>query len=84
MMDKKKYWVLLPAVLLIIAAAMYVFRDALIMILVPQIPLSKAIQSAAVSLEERYQSSPLPILLRGYDESGLNTIEADLTENGAP
>lgn len=84
MMEKKKIWVLIPAAVLILAAAVWAFWDALVMYVAPQIPLSRAIQSAVVSLEARFQASPLPILLRGYDESGRNTVEAELTDNGVP
>lgn len=83
-MKKKQYWILLPAVVLILAAAAMVFRDTLLMCLLPQIPLGKAIEGAAVRLETEIQESPLPILLRGYEEDGLNTLEARLSNDGAP
>lgn len=82
-MEKKKYWVLLPAVLLILATGIWAFRDAFLMRFLPQIPVGRAIQSAVVALNERYQESPVPILLRGYNENGLHTLHAELSEDGA-
>lgn len=83
-MEKKKYWVLLPAVVLILVTGAWVFWDTLVMYAAPQIPLSRTIQRAAVSLEARYRESPLPVLLRGYDEEGRNTLEVELSDKGSP
>lgn len=83
-MEKKQYWVLLPAVILILAAAVWAFQDTLVMYIAPQIPLSRALESTVVRLDEQIRESPLPIVLRGYDEDGRMGIHAELSDNDVP
>ena len=68
---KKKKWLLLliPAVLLL-AAVLY---------LSPRMTLSNAADNALSKLEQRLAESPVPILAKGYDESGRNTTSLALT-----
>lgn len=81
--NKGILWPLLAAVgaLLIALAAFY--WDALVMVAAPQIPLRQALGTAMTALEERYQESPVPILLRGYDHNGLNAAQVELSADGA-
>lgn len=82
-MKKKQFWVLLPALLLILTAAIAVFQDTLVMYFFPQIPIGEALERTLAGLEEHIQDSPLPILLRGYEENGCNTIYAELSTEGS-
>ena len=72
---KKKKWLLLliPAVLLL-AAALFWF-----LYLSPRMTLSNAADDALSKLEQRLAESPVPILAKGYDESGRNTTSLALT-----
>lgn len=80
-MEKKQVkWWLLAAALVILVASAAVYWDALVMAVAPQIPLRRALSAAITSLEERYQDSPIPILLRGYDSDGLNAARVELTD----
>lgn len=78
MKQKHLIWQLLAAVLLILAVSVAVCWDALVMYAAPQVPLRRALERAITSLENRYQESPLPILVEGYDSDGLNTARMEL------
>lgn len=80
---KKRWWLLMAAVV-ILTVSIVICWDALVMLALPQIPLGKALDSALATLEERYQESPLPILLRGYDERGQQTLQVNLSDDGVP
>lgn len=79
---KKRWWILIAAVILAVLVSVY--WDALVMYALPQIPLRKAVNCAIADLDERYRESPVPLILRGYDEGGLQTVQADLYDSGAP
>lgn len=83
-MKKRQLWVLLSAIILILVTSVWIFRDVLVMYIAPQIPLSRALESAMVSLDERIKESPLPILLQGYDSNGKNTVYAELSDGEFP
>jgi len=72
---KKKKWLLLliPAVLLLAAALVW------FLYLSPRMTLSNAADDALSMLEQRLGESPVPILAKGYDESGRNTTSLALT-----
>lgn len=72
---KKKKWLLLliPAVLLLAAALVW------FLYLSPRMTLSNAADDALSKLEQRLAESPVPILAKGYDESGRNTTSLALT-----
>ena len=72
---KKKKWLLLliPAVLLLAAALVW------FLYLSPRMTLSNAADDALSKLERRLAESPVPILAKGYDESGRNTTSLALT-----
>ena len=72
---KGKKWLLalIPAILLL-AAALFWF-----LYLSPRMALSRAVSDALSQLEQRLTESPVPILVKGYDESGKNTTSLELT-----
>lgn len=81
---RKTIWVILAAVIAIWIAFVAVYWDVLVMYIAPQIPLGTALETACSDLEARYQESPIPIFLRGYDETGRNTVSLELrTKTGA-
>ena len=71
---KKKKWLLLliPAVLLLAAALVW------FLYLSPRMALSNAADDALSKLEQRLAESPVPILAKGYDESGRNSTSLEL------
>lgn len=72
---KKKKWLLLiiPAVLILAAALVW------FLYLSPRMALSNAADDALSKLEQRLKESPVPILAKGYDESGRNSTSLELT-----
>ena len=71
---KKKKWLLLiiPAVLILAAALVW------FLYLSPRMALSNAADDALSKLEQRLKESPVPILAKGYDESGRNSTSLEL------
>ena len=73
-MKKKKWLLLLIPAVLILAAALFWF-----LYLSPRMALSNAADDALSTLEQRLAESPVPILTKGYDESGRNITSLELT-----
>lgn len=73
-MKKKKWLLLLIPAVLILAAALVWF-----LYLSPRMALSNAADDALSKLEQRLAESPVPILAKGYDESGRNSTSLELT-----
>lgn len=69
---------LTAAVILTSAVSVWAYWDAILMYAAPQIPINEAFWQVCSALEARYQESPLPILLKGYDEGGLQTAQVEL------
>lgn len=80
---KQTVWWLLAAAFVTLIASVAVYWEAVVMLVAPQIPLRQAMETAIIALEERYQESPVPILLQGYDPDGLNTAQVELAEEGS-
>lgn len=78
MKRKQLIWQLIAAVFLILSVSAAVYWDVIMMYAAPQVALRRALESAVTSLEERYQESPLPILVKGYDADGLNIARVEL------
>ena len=72
-MKKKKWLLLLIPAVLILAAALVWF-----LYLSPRMALSNAADDALSKLEQRLAESPVPILAKGYDESGRNSTSLEL------
>lgn len=76
----KRRWLLVPLMIVVIVAALIVWRwEDVDMQIAPKAVLSDALTEVYGKLQERSQGSPVWILLSGYDESGRNTLELDLT-----
>ena len=73
-MKKKKWLLLLIPAVLILAAALFWFLH-----LSPRMALSNAANDVLSMLGQRLAESPVPILARGYDESGRNITSLELT-----
>lgn len=75
---KRKWWFLLIAAVLFFALALGIFRDAIVIRVAPKVILSKALTETVSSLRLRTEGSPLPVLSRGLDPEGKNSISMDL------
>lgn len=83
--NKKALWSILAAVIAVWITAVAVYWDTIVMYAAPQIPIGEAFQRVCDDLEARYRESPLPIILKGYEETGLQTAQVALhSANGAP
>lgn len=83
-MKKSTLWGILAAVIAVWVVSAAVYWDVLVMYLAPQIAIESAFQTVCDDLEARYQESPLPIFLQGYDENGLQTVRLELlTSDGS-
>ncbi|MDO5399854.1 MAG: hypothetical protein Q4F17_02595 [Eubacteriales bacterium] len=82
-MKFKRFAMVLGAVLVILGASVYFYWDALVMYAAPQVPLKAALGTVFDALEQRYQDSPVPVLFRGYQADGLNSVQVELSQDGA-
>lgn len=79
-MFKKRILPILAVLAVILVASAAIYWDAIVMYIAPQIPLKEALDAVFTGLHQRWQESPVPILLRGYDADGLNTSQLELTD----
>lgn len=77
-MKKKTLWGILAAVTALWLVSVAVYWDTILMYVAPQVPIQAAFGQVCDNLEARYQESPVPILLGGYDESGFQTASLEL------
>lgn len=83
-MKKKSFWMLLAALIAVWAVGIWAYWDTIVMYIAPQVPIQAAFGEVCDSIESWYQESPIPIVLRGYDEGGRQTARMDLrTPDGA-
>lgn len=75
---KKALWVMLAAVVAIWLAFVWFYRDVLVMYIAPQAALGDAIRNTCTELEAYYQETPFPILLKGYDSEGKQSVHMEL------
>lgn len=77
-MKKRALWGILAAVTAVWIVSVAVYWDTILMYAAPQIPIQAAFGQVCDDLEARYQESPIPILLGGYDENGLQAVSLEL------
>lgn len=75
---KKMLWLVLAAATAIWVVFLWAFWDVLIMYIAPQAVLGDALLNTCTELEEYYEETPLPILLRGYNPEGQQTLHLEL------
>lgn len=75
---KKKWWVPLITVVLVLALAAGLFWDAILIRISPKAVLSAALAKTISALQERTEGSPVLLLANGLGPEGKNTIDLDL------
>lgn len=81
-MTKKKWLIVLLAVLLAAAVCLFVFWDAVAVYLMPKAVLTKALSKTISQLQERYSDSPISLIASNLDSEGRYTAQMELeTEN---
>lgn len=75
---KRKWPIVLAAVLIAAGVGIFSFRDALMIRLFPKIVLSKAIAGIFQQLDERYENSPIHVLTGALDLDGSQQISMKL------
>lgn len=81
-MSKKKWLLILLAVLIAGAAVIFTFWDTIAIYVMPKSVLSKALSDAVTDLQFRYERSPVSMLADYVDPQGLYTARMEMdTEN---
>lgn len=77
-MSKKKWLLIVLAVLLAIAAVIFIFWDIIAIYVMPKSVLSKALSEAIADIQSRYEKSPVSMIGRNIDPNGQYTARMKL------
>ena len=80
---KTKWWLIPVALLLALLIAIGIFWSTLSIYIAPKAALTAALTDTFQALQHRYESSPLPILLRGVDSELKNTVHMQLQSDSS-
>ena len=75
---KRKWWIIVAAILAVLLIGLFCFRDALMVRLFPRVVLSNAIVERFGQLEERFENSPVHLLTDAMDPGGCQNISMRL------
>lgn len=81
--NRRKWWMIPLALVVILGILAAVFRHTLIVYLAPKAVLTSVLTNTVSTLETRFTSGPAAVLVQGIDPNGKNTVDLQLdTQNG--